>query len=301
MNKEFNLGIVGCDTSHSVAFARILNDSSNEHHVSGAKITAAYPGGSPDFELSISRVDGFVKELSESWGVQIMDTPAAVAERCDGVLLTSVDGRVHLDQFKQIAPAGKPTFIDKPFALEAATAREIFRIAKEAKVPLFSCSSLRFADGLTDVLNDSTDGPVLAADFYGPMALQPTQPGFFWYGIHTVEMLFASMGRGCCEVRVQTNEQHDIAIGTWTDGRMGTIRGNRAGNDRFGGIVHRERSSHFVDVYGSGRPYYASLLEQILLMMNTGASPVAPEETVEIIRFIEAANESRESGKPVRL
>lgn len=301
MNKEYNLGIVGCDTSHCVAFARILNDPHNEHHVSGARITAAFPGGSPDFDLSISRVEGFVQELGEKWQVEMVDSPEEVAEKCDGVLLTSVDGRAHLDQFSKIAPARKPTFIDKPFALQAATAREMFRIARESNIPLMSCSSLRYADGLVEVLNDSTDGAVFGADFHGPMAIQPTQPGLFWYGIHTVEMLFASMGKGCSEVTVQTHDDHDIVVGVWGDGRMGTIRGNRVGNNKFGGVVHRERASHWVDVYASGRPYYASLLEQILLMFNTGAAPIDADETVEIIRFIEAANESRETGKTVRL
>lgn len=301
MSKEFNLGIVGCDTSHCVAFARILNDPHNEHHISGAKITAAFPGGSPDFDLSISRVDGFVKELRDQWDVQILDTPEEVVRSCDGVLLTSVDARVHLDQFRKIALSGKPVFIDKPFALKAETAKEIFRIADDSNIPLMSCSSLRYSDGLVDLLNDTTDGTLFGADFYGPMALQPTQPGLFWYGIHTVEMLFASMGKGCAEVRVCTNDDHDLAIGVWKDGRIGTIRGNRAGNNKFGGVLHRENGSHFVDVYASGRPYYASLLEQILAMFNTGQPPIDHEETVEIVRFIEAANESRESGQVIRL
>jgi predicted dehydrogenase len=301
MNKEFKLGVVGCDTSHCVAFARILNDPSNEHHVSGARITSAWPGGSPDFDLSISRVEGFVEELRGKWQVDIVDTPEAVAERSDGVLLTSVDGRVHLEQFRKIAAAGKPVFIDKPFALKADEAREMFRAAREKNIPLMSCSSLRYSDGLVDVLNDSTDGTVFGADFYGPMALQPTQPGLFWYGIHTVEMLFAALGKGCSEVTVRTHGNHDVVVALWKDGRMGTIRGNRMGNNKFGGVVHREKGSSFVDVYASGRPYYASLLEQILLMFNTATPPIDPEETVEIVRFIEAANESRESGKTVRL
>ncbi len=301
MEKIWNLGIVGCDTSHSVAFARILNDAANPHHVAGAKVTVAWPGGSPDFELSITRVPEFVKELREEWGVEMVDSPEKVAARCDGVLLTSVDGRVHLEQFRKIAGAGKPVFIDKPLALEAEEAREIFGIAREKGISVMSSSSLRFCDGMAEVLRDEADGGIVGADFYGPMALQETQPGFFWYGIHAVEMLFAALGRGCVEVTVRADEKHDFLVGVWGDGRIGTVRGNRVGNQKFGGVVHREKGSRFVDVYASGRPYYASLLEQVLLMFRTGKAIVAAEETVEIIRFIQAANESRETGKTVRL
>jgi len=37
-------------------------------------ITKAWKGGSPDIEASISRVDGFAKEMSEKYGVEICDT-----------------------------------------------------------------------------------------------------------------------------------------------------------------------------------------------------------------------------------
>lgn len=301
MSKEFNLGVVGCDTSHCVAFTRILNDSTNEHHVPGAKITTAWPGGSPDFDLSISRVDGFVKELRDDWQINIVDTPEEVAENCDAILLTSVDGRIHQEQFERIATFGKPIFIDKPFSLKVDQAREMFALAQEKNIPLMSTSSLRFADGLVEVLEDKSEGTVFGADFYGPMVIQPTQPGYFWYGIHVVEMLFATLGKGCVEVTVQTNDNHDLIVGTWADGRIGTIRGNRLGNNKFGGVIHRETGSRFVDVYASGKPYYANLLEQILLMLNSGKSVLDSEETVEVIRFIQAANESRETGKTIRI
>ncbi len=301
MSQELKLGLVGCDTSHCVAFARILNDPKNEYHVPGAKITTAFPGGSPDFELSISRVEGFVKELSEQWGATLADSPAKVAEACDAVLLTSVDARVHLDQFREIAPFKKPVFIDKPFALEEEAAREMFRLAGENGIPLMSCSSLRFADGFTGALGDDADGALTGADFYGPMAIQETQPGFFWYGIHVVEMLYAAFGTGCREVSVVTNDDHDLVTAVWGDGRIATLRGNRVGNNKFGGVLQREKGSRFVDIYSAKRPYYASLLEKIMVMFTTGAPQIKEAETVEIVRFIQAANRARETGQQVTL
>ncbi len=300
MTKEMKLGLIGCDTSHCVAFARILNDPKNEHHIKGPAIAVAFPGGSPDFELSISRVDGYTKELRDDLNVRIVDSPEAVAEASDAILLTSVDGRVHLEQFRKIAPYKKPVYIDKPFALKGGDAKEIFDLAQQHGIPLMSCSALRYADGFQEVLRDADNGEVIGADLYGPMAIQPTQPGLFWYGIHTVEMLFASMGRGCSRVTVTSNDDHDFVVGLWSDGRIGTVRGNRKGNNKFGGIVHREKGSRFVDAY-KGRPYYVGLMEAILSMFQSGKQPIDPEVTVEIVRFIEAANQSRESGQPVEL
>lgn len=300
-NSQLKLGIIGLDTSHVSAFAELLSDKSHRFHVPGGVVTAAFPGGSDDFELSRSRVQGFTNELREKYGVQILDTLEETAELSDALLLESVDGRVHLEQFRRIMAFGKPVFIDKPFTVNAAEAMEIILLSEENAVPVMSSSALRFAEGVKQAKAVDTLGSIIGADCYGPMELQPTQPGLFWYGIHIVEMLYTFMGPGCEAVMAGTTEQHDFVTGAWEDGRIGTIRGNRQGNMTFGAMVHREKASLPVDVYAHEKPYYASLLEQIMKFFQTGVSPVPLQETWEIIRFIEAANESRISGKLVRL
>ncbi len=301
MPKAPKIGIIGLDTSHVVAFTELLNSSNHPYHVPDAKVVVAFPGGSPDFELSCSRVSGFTEKLRDQFGVRIVDSPQAVAEECDLVLLESVDGRAHLEQFRQIARFGKPTFIDKPFAVSSSDSRQMIDLARKYGVHFMSCSALRYAEGLTQALSDETNGAVIGADFYGPMALEATQPGLFWYGIHTVEMLFATLGRGCTQVTATTNHDHDLIVGVWSDGRMGTGRGNRKGNGAFGGVIPRENGSQFVDVYSNPKPYYASLVEQIMKMFKTGNPPLDAAETLEIVLFIEAANTSRATGEKVLL
>ncbi len=69
-----------------------------------------------------------------------------LCRKVDAVLLESVDGRVHLEQARPVIAAHKPLFIDKPLASTLEDAREIARLAKEAGVPWFSASSLRFGE-----------------------------------------------------------------------------------------------------------------------------------------------------------
>lgn len=301
MTSKLKLGMIGLDTSHATAFAELLSNEGHRYHVPGGTVIAAYPGGSDDFELSRSRVQGFTEELRQKYGVQIVDSPEETAEQCDAILLESVDGRVHLEQFRRIVRYRKPVFIDKPFTVNAGEALEIIRLAEANGVPVMSSSALRFAEGVKQAAADDEAGPIIGTDCYGPMELQPTQPGLFWYGIHSVEMLYTFMGLGCVSVMAATTAHHDVVTGIWEDGRIGTVRGSRCGNMTFGATVHREKGSRPVDVYAHDKPYYASLLEQIMAFFRTGRSPVALSETWEIIRFIEAANESRSSGKAVRL
>ncbi|MDF2669509.1 MAG: oxidoreductase, partial [Paenibacillus sp.] len=243
MSAPLKIGIIGLDTSHVTAFTQLLNDPNHTFHVPGGKVVVAFPGGSEDFELSISRVQGFTDTLRDTYGLQIVDSVEAVAELADAILLESVDGRVHLEQFKAIAPFGKPVYIDKPLAVTSEDAQQIAALAKEHNIPVMSASALRYAEGFTEVLGDTENGAIIGVDTYGPMAIQPTQPGFYWYGIHSVEMLYAAFGPGCESVTVTTNDDHDIIVARWADGRIGTVRGNRKGNNKFGATLHREKTS----------------------------------------------------------
>src|SRR5215472_17090630 len=88
---ELRLGIIGTDTSHVAAFTKILNDPNSPDYVPGARVVAAYKGGSPDVEASYTRVDKFAEELRTKWNLAIVGDIPALCCRVDGILLESVD------------------------------------------------------------------------------------------------------------------------------------------------------------------------------------------------------------------
>jgi predicted dehydrogenase len=294
--QNLKIGFIGLDTSHVAAFAGILNGGND---IPGATVAFAYPGGSPDFELSISRVQGFTDQLRDQYGVQILDSPEEVAGKADAVMIEAADGRTHRDYFERIVDAGKPVFIDKPLAVNSEDAKAIFDLAARKRVRVMSSSSLRFAAPLVKVLSEIEQGSVFGADFYGPLYPVDTQPGLFWYGIHGVEMAYAALGTGCERVTAFTNADHEFVIGQWKDGRIGTVRGNRKGNSDFGGTLHA-KSTFAVSGFLANQNY-AGLLEEVLRFFRGESAGVAADETMEIIRFIEAANQSRATGKSVAL
>jgi predicted dehydrogenase len=301
MADEVKIGLIGLDTSHCIAFTKTLNDEKNPERVSGGKVVWGFPAGSKDFELSISRVPGYVKQLREEFGIQIMETPEAVAEAADVVFIMSCDGRVHREHFEKTAKFKKPTFIDKPMTTNINDAKEIFKLAQAQGIPLMSCSSLRYAQGLTEALAKDESGAIVGCDMFGPMAEQAVMPGLFWYGIHTVEMLETVMGPGCRVVRATKNDDAEMITCTWADGRLASMRGTRKGHSQFGGVIHREKGVQMVDPNVKQRSYYAGMLEAILRSLPNGKSDVPMEQTLEVIRIIEAANESRQSGTAVQV
>jgi predicted dehydrogenase len=298
---ELRIGLVGLDTSHAVAFARCFNKSDHPEHIPGARVTVGFPGGSPDFDLSINRVEGFTKQLRDEFAVAIVDSPETVAEQVDLVFIMSCDGRVHREMLERTVRFRRPTFIDKPFATNLADANAMIALSKAQNVALMSCSSLRYAETLTESLSNARQesGKIIGCDVFGPMAIQPPLPGLFWYGVHAVEMVNRIMGRGCLRVKATTSDDADIIALTFADGRMASIRGVRNGHSKFGAVIHREKSFDFVNASDVKKSYYASMLEAIMKSLPAANSDVPAQDTLEIVRVIEAANESRASGMSV--
>ncbi|MCG3149676.1 MAG: hypothetical protein PCFJNLEI_03141 [Verrucomicrobiae bacterium] len=289
---SLRIGLIGLDTSHVMSFAEILNKG----QVPGGQIVCGVPAASPDMPVSINRVAGFTKRLQDEYGVAILDSPAAVAAQADLVFITAVDGRAHRRQFAEIAKFKKPVFIDKPFAVTVADAQAIADLAAEHNVPVVSCSGLRYVEALRTTADH---GRILGLDVYGPLDFQPPTPGYFWYGIHGIEMIVATLGVGCRRVHVTATDDYDLVTFAWSDGRSAFYRGLRKAHWQFGAVVHHQKTSRQVDAAAAKRSPTVCMLEAILRTLPAGKSDVPVAETLEIVRIICAANQSRETGQPV--
>lgn len=291
-------GIIGCDTSHVPAFTKLLNaERSEDDPLSGVRVVAAFPGGSLDIASSRDRVEGFTEQLREM-GIEIVPTIAELLKRVDVVLLESSDARKHLEQVRPVIQAGKPVFVDKPFASSVAEAMEIFRLAEEHDVPIFSSSIMRFVPQIAGADENPAIGDIVGCVSYNACKLEPTHPDLFWYGIHGVETLFTLMGPGCERVSRTHTDGAEMVTGVWEDGRIGSYRGIRQGKSRFGalaigtkGVKHLERTG-----------YYDPLIVEIVEFFKSGKPPVSPNETLEILAFMEAAQISKnENGRSVEI
>jgi predicted dehydrogenase len=285
---DFKVGLIGLDTSHVTAFTGILNDPNAKDFVPGARVVGAFKGGSPDIESSWSRVEEYTKTLREKHGVTIYDTIEELCRNVDVVMIESVDGRPHLAQLKPVLAARRPVYLDKPVAGSLKDALAVFQLAKEAKVPIFSASSLRFAKN-TLAVRDGAIGTVTNAWCGSPAHLEKTHPDLFWYGVHGCESLFTVMGTGCESVkRVTTADGKIEVVGKWKGGRTGTFREVEG----YKGRAEGTKGAMDVGAYDG----YAPLVAAAVKFFATGVAPVAPEETIEIFAFMEAADESKRRG-----
>ncbi len=290
------LGIIGLDTSHSIAFTKSLNRSPADPKFQNCRVVAAYPYGSQTIESSTSRIPGYIEEIKKL-DVEIVDSIETLLAKVDGVLLETNDGHPRLEQTLQVLEAGKPVFIDKPVAASLRDVLMLYDAAERLGVPAFSTSSLRYAGGVQDVRGGSI-GTVFGCDAYSPASLEPSHPDLFWYGIHGVEMLFSCMGTGLQSVSRTTSDGMDVVVGKWDGGRIGTFRGIRAGKSGYGGYAFGEKEIAKLGPYQG----YDPMLVEIAQFFRSGVAPVPAAETIELYAFMAAADESkRQGGKPVEI
>lgn len=282
------IGVIGLDTSHSEVFTRMINTGGAE--MKGYKVVAAYPHGSKDIPSAIEmkpRITAAVQKL----GVDLVDSIEALVDQVDYILLESNDGRPHLEQALPVFRAGKKVFIDKPIAANYKGAKAIFEAAAQHKVATFSSSALRYDNNVRKVV-DGSIGKVQGADVFAPGTLDPHHSDLAWYAIHAVEMLFTVMGPGCKTVQRTHHADTDVIVGTWEDGRIGTVRAIRKGATNIAGTAFGEKGIAPLGPFSG----YDPLVKEIINFFDGGKAPVTPAETLEIFAFIDAADRSKKKG-----
>ncbi len=307
------VGILGLDNYQAVAFTQLFHDPKAAGDLAGIRVVAGFPIGSPDLEESVRELPKWSKDLQTTYKVPLVDSVDTLLKQVDAVLIMSLDGRAHLAQVKSAVKAGKPIYIGRPLAASLADAVEIFRLAREYKTPIFSCSQHRFSPGFIGMRNHEEVGDVLGCDVFGGAPREPHHPDLFWHAIHGVETLYSIMGPGCVSVTRASTDLADVVTGTWKDGRVGTYRGIRKGALKYSATVFGTKGVAPAGIYGYAAPvkgvvppgrymgYEATAIE-IAKFFKTKKPPVSAEETIELFAFMEAAEESkRQKGAPVKL
>ena len=300
---DMKVGVIGLDTSHALAFTKLMNVT-KDPDCAGFRVTAAYQWGSRDIISSTNRYEKYIPQMKEM-GVEIVPSIADLLKKVDVVLLETNDGREHFAQAKEVFASGKLVFIDKPLAHNLKDAIKIYEAGKAVGAKWFSSSALRYSDVAVKA-RAGEYGPIRGAALTSPspMEEQGTHNFYTWYGIHGFEPLVAIMGMGVDKVSCFRNDTEDAIIATWKDGRMGELRLMRKGGVYTGYVLPAKKPKGWKDpvvVFG-GYQGYQPLLKEIVKFFRTGVVPVPNEETLEIMAFMEAAEMSaKRGGAPVSI
>jgi hypothetical protein len=148
-------------------------------------------------------------------------------------------------------------------------------------------------------------GNVLGCEIYGGCPTVPHHSELYWHALHSIETIYSIMGTGCVSVSCTSTPVAESITGTWSDGRLATYRGIKKGAVKYSGTVFGEKGVSVTGVYGHGVPVkgvvptndkymgYEGIAIEIAKFFKGGPVPVSIKETMEILAFMEAAQESK--------
>ena len=164
-------------------------------------------------ELDVSPRDNkTTDEWCTEFGVTRCQTLEELCEKSDViVILAPTNPEKHLGYAEVVLPYGKPTYIDKTFTPDLATAKKIFALAEAHGTKFFSTSALRYATELNECESCTqimTTG--------GGRDIEE-------YIVHQAEMVVCKLGLGAEAVKAEVIGDQTLFIVKYADGRAASM------------------------------------------------------------------------------
>lgn len=228
--------------------------------------------------VDVSPVDG---KTTDEWckerDVEKCTSIKELCEKSDNIaILAPSNPEVHLELAKEAFKyaSGKNVYIDKTFAPDLATAKEIYRLAKENNVNIFSTSALRYASELYDFNEEKEIVSIGGGGLFEE------------YSIHQVEIIVRVMGIGAEKVKVESAYGDGfIADILYKDGRKAQLNYDKK-SDFYVTVTTKEGKEEKRHLASD---YFKNLLEKIAIFFETGKTDFDKEQTLEVMKIREGA------------
>jgi predicted dehydrogenase len=287
MSTPFRLGCIGTDSSHLIEFSKrikALNDAGR----SRCLVTGFWTDGKHDMPADqVAKWEADTAAL----GAKRVGSMDELLAGVDGVLVLAVNGHRHAELAAPSLNRGLPTYVDKPMTCDLGQAKALLAAARKSGARCYSASSLRFAREVTEQFDRAAIGDIAAIEAFGPGELNPAMEGLFFYGVHTIEMVDAMMGKaGVAKVRATTDDRRELVDLQYHDGRVARLRMERVGGYDFGASVHGTKGVYQFKVDFNG--VYDRLVAGMCQFFTGGPAPADMRDIVENIAVMEAGNRS---------
>jgi len=251
----------------------------------GYEFTASYAWA----ELDTSPVNGVkIDDWCEKFAAERCTSLEELCERSDVIIIMAPGApEKHLQYAETVLRYGKPTFVDKTFAENLASAEKMFALAAAHGTPLFSSSALRYAPEL-----EYCEGCRQVMTTGNGASLEE-------YIVHQIEMVVRKLGVGAAELcLMETGIQKTVHI-RYSDDRAAMMHYAPTylpfGIHMFGG----DTKGLFFRIESE---YFKSLTADILHFWDSGISPVPAQPTIEAIRIRDGVlHASAQPGQWIRL
>lgn len=286
------IGIIGTENSHAMAFAQAINlpDENGKMRFPDVRVVGVY---GPDLESA--------RQIINETGVDFLaEKPEDFFGKVDAMIVTCRKGSLHAQYAKPFLEAGLPMFIDKPFTVDLAEAKELAKISEEKGAALCGGSGCKFAYDIL-VLRDTVkrwkkDGQFVTGMMNFAADPDSVYDGFFFYSSHLTEMALVTFGYDPRSlVAIEKNGSRTCVL-RYDDYDV-TLNYTRGTSVSTGVLIGKKANvARKIDI----SMIYLQEVTAFIHALQTGKVPFTREELVKPVAVINAIEESvRLGGKEV--
>ncbi len=214
-------------------------------------------------------------------GIPYLDDAAELDRQVDYYMILSPrDANVHLRMCEQVVPFGKPTYVDKVFAPDVATAERIFALADRHRVPLQTTSALRYTNVQKRVA-------AIGRDAIRHMITWGSGKSFEEYAIHPVELMISCMGPDATRLMRRGSGKQSQLLIDFSGGRTGVVNLNVESDTPLAASITTEKHTEYIAV--EGEPLFRDTALAIVDFFEKRAPTVPRAESLAVRRILDAA------------
>ena len=254
---------------HSNTYYTLFEKIANEEGLEPCVITHIY---------AVTEVSPSTKETTDEWcartGAKRCDTIEEVCESVDAIMVLAPNNpELHPELTKAPLASGKPVYVDKTFAPDYKTAREIADYGKANGANFWSSSAVRFDPVMEEYLNNP-ESLVKSAVVAGPNV-------FEIYSIHLIELINTVMKAGAKTVQCLSGGKNLIFKLDFKDGRSAFYHQLIRANMPFTLFLDTEAERGVK--LECGEAFWRGFARALMEYFYTGTPVIDIESTVECI------------------
>lgn len=280
MSKKFRIGFVDeqLDNYHANTYLGHIHNQLAGRNFEVAGCTAMDQDGGRKW----------AKENDVPW----FDTTKEMDGHVDGyVVLAPSSPQIHLPLCEKVLPMGKPTYVDKTFAPDSATAQKIFDLADKHNAPVQTSSALRYSNVQDEVKNSG------GIDAVQHMVVWGGGSSFEEYAIHPVELAISCMGADAQKLMRRGTGKYSQLLLDFEGGRTATLN-VYVGGTPFAASVTTEDTTKLINV---DAPIFVNMASAIMDFMEAGRAVIDREQTLAVMKILDAAKNPKALKKFIEI
>jgi len=225
------------------------------------------------------------EEPSRVWAekndVPYYDNIAALDAQVDFyAVLAPSNPETHEELCRRVFPCAKPTYVDKTFAPDLATAERIFALADEYGVAMQSSSALRYTNVQRHLAEQGNSSPLHMVTWGGGSS-------FAEYAIHPLELAISCMGADVERLARRSHGDYSQLLLDFSGGRTAVVNIYTNTSTPFAAALTTAQGSEYLAVDSSAifRDTAAAMLD----LFASGQTSIDRRETLAIRRILDAA------------